>query len=167
MRTLMLLSAIPGSGKSTWARKYASKHPHTAIISSDEIRVELFGKVNDFRDEKLVWETYLNRLNEAYDIADDVTVIADATNLQNKYRKYYHDMTPKFDRHVLVLFDVPYEICWIQNKMRTGDRVVPDAAMEKLRLEMEKPTPEILSLYDEVIVVTDVAKAIEKIIHQK
>ena len=163
----MLLSAIPGSGKSTWARKYASKHPHTVIISSDEIRVELFGKVNDFRDEKLVWETYLNRLNESYDIADDVTVIADATNLQNRDRKYYHDMTPKFDRHVLVLFDVPYEICWIQNKMRTGDRVVPDAAMEKLRLEMEKPTPEILSLYDEVIVVTDVAKAIEKIIHQK
>ena len=35
MRTLILLSAIPGSGKSTWARKYQKEHQNTYIVASD------------------------------------------------------------------------------------------------------------------------------------
>ena len=43
MKTLIVLSAMPGSGKSTWAKKYQEEHPHTLIISSDKIRYELTG----------------------------------------------------------------------------------------------------------------------------
>jgi predicted kinase len=152
---MILLSAIPGSGKSTWARKYQEEHPNTFIVSSDEIRVRLFGKVNDFRDEPRVWKTYLDDINRYAETYEDVTVIADATNLQNKYRKMYREGTPKFDRHVLVLFDLPYEICLIQNQMRTPDRIVPRSGMDRLKAEMEQPTPEIIKMYDEYVVVHD------------
>jgi predicted kinase len=155
MRTMILLSAIPGSGKSTWARQYQKSHPNTFIVSSDEIRVQLFGKVNDFSNEALVWKTYLDTINHYADTMDEVTVIADATNLQNKYRQYYRDNTPHFDKHVLILFDIPYAICLIQNKMRAGDRIVPEAAMERLKAEMEPPSPEVLASYDEYIVIND------------
>lgn len=132
MRTLIVLSAIPGSGKSTWARKYQKEHQNTYIVASDEIRYEFFGAVNDFRNEKLVWGTFLYRINRYAETLNDVTVIADATNLQNKYRRMYAELTPKFEKHILVRFNVPYDICLLQNKMREKERIVPEDAMLRL-----------------------------------
>ena len=48
MKTLMILSAIPASGKSTWAAKYQATHPNTYIVSSDQIRMEVTH--GDFQD---------------------------------------------------------------------------------------------------------------------
>ncbi len=152
---MFLLSGLPGSGKSTWANHYQKTHPHTYIVSSDEIRVALFGRAQDFSDEPLVWRTYLSKINEYSEKYNDVTVIADATNLQNKYRIAYRTSTPAFGKHVLVLFNIPFDICCFQNKLRSVGRIVPDEAMEKMRIEYEEPTPEVLTLYDDVIVVKD------------
>lgn len=159
---MIVLSALPGSGKSTWSNKFSAEHKNTHVISSDEIRKEFFGAVNCFKDEALVWQTFLDRLNSYVDSDEDVYVIADATNLQNKFREYYHEMTPGYDKHILVLFDIPYEICLLQNKMRSPDRIVPDHAMERLRREMEAPSEKVIELYDEVIHVTDIAKSLQK-----
>lgn len=158
MRTMILLSAIPGSGKSTWARKYQKEHKNTFIVSSDEIRLHLFGKVDDFHNEPLVWKTYLDEMNGYADKFDEVTVIADATNLKNQYRTMYVKLTPHFEKHILVLFDIPYEICLIQNTMRDKSKIVPVPAIERLNAEKEEPTPEVLSCYDEVITVKDFSK---------
>jgi tRNA uridine 5-carbamoylmethylation protein Kti12 len=155
MRTLILLSAIPGSGKSTWAKKYQKEHPNTFIVSSDEIRLQMFGKVNDFSHEAVVWKTFMDQLNNFAETYTDVTVIADATNLQNKFRKLYCEGTPKFDKHVLVRLDIPYEICLMQNKMRDKGRIVPEDVMKQMAEEMEEPSPEILAMYDEYLVVKD------------
>ena len=151
MGTLILLSAIPGSGKSTWARKYQEKHPDTYIVASDEIRKRIAGACNRFHAEHLVWETFLAELNAH--ACEDCTVIADSTNLQNAYRRYYFQNTPGYDKHILVLFDVPFDVCLKQNRMRTDDRVVPDDAMESLRKEFESPTQDVIDLYDEYLIV--------------
>ena len=160
---MIVLSALPGSGKSTWSRKFVEEHKNTHVVSSDDIRKEFFGKINCFDNEPLVWKTFLDRLNYPYDDSnEDVYVIADATNLQNKFREYYNVNTPGFDKHVLVLFDIPYEICLIQNKMRDSEKIVPETAMEKLRKEMEEPSDEVIKLYDEVIHVTEYNKTLMK-----
>lgn len=153
MRTLILLSAIPGSGKSTWAKKYQEEHQNTYIVASDSIRKELFGSEDCFKDENLVWETFRNRLNEHVEEMDDLTVIADATHLSNRLRKMYYELTPKFDKHVLVVFDIPFEISLYQNSLRT--RKVPVEAMYRLKKEYEIPSKEIEELYDEIIYVRD------------
>jgi predicted kinase len=155
MRTLIVLSAIPGSGKSTWARKYQKEHQNTYIVASDEIRYEFFGAVNDFRNEKLVWGTFLYRINRYAETLNDVTVIADATNLQNKYRRMYAELTPKFEKHILVRFNVPYDICLLQNKMREKERIVPEDAMLRLQAEMEEPDQATLAFYNEYRVVSN------------
>lgn len=152
MSTLILLSAIPGSGKSTWAKAYQKSHPNTYIVASDDIRVRVSGGLQVFDKEALVWETFLKELNAHVD-EKDCTVIADATNLQNRYRRYYWEMTPGYDKHVLVLFDIPFEICMKQNKLREKERIVSDEGMLSLLAEFETPTPEIIALYDEYIVV--------------
>ncbi len=155
MRTLILLSALPGSGKSTWAAKYKKANPKTKIVSSDDIREELFGKAQDFRDEGLVWRTFLERLNRYGEEDENATVIADATNLQNRYRMMYCLETPGFDRHVLVYFDLPFDVCCRQNRMRDEGRIVPQAVMERFQKEFEPISDEVKDLYDEVVVVRD------------
>ena len=149
MSTMILLSAIPGAGKSTWAKNYQKAHPNTYIVASDEVRHRVSGGIQCFQNEALVWETFLKELNEH--AGEDCTVIADATNLQNRYRRYYFENTPRFNRHILVVFHVPFEICMEQNHKRSADRIVSDEGMKSLYEEFEEPTQDIIDLYDEYI----------------
>ncbi len=162
MKTLILLSAVPGSGKSTWANKYQREHKNTFVVASDEIRKELFGSEECFIDEKRVWRVFNERLNEHVGDMDDLTVIADATHLSNRLRKMYYDLTPAFDKHVLVIFDIPFEASLYQNSMRS--RKVPLEIMNKLKAEYEVPSEEIENLYDEIIYIRDISSEAKKAI---
>lgn len=154
MKTMILLSAIPGSGKSTWSRRFVDKHPNTVIVSSDELRLELFGAVNNFDHEKEIWITFVERLNKASEI-DGIYAIGDATNLKNIHRAFYAKSTPGFDKHVLVIFKIDPEISKKQNKQRDPSRIVPDYAMERLINEYEEPNDEVKSLFDKIIYITE------------
>lgn len=151
VKTFYLLSAIPGSGKSTWAAKFKNEHENVYIVSSDEIRVELFGAAQNFSNEKLVWETFLKRIKEIARSNKDCYVIADATNLENKFRLYYYENTKEYDRHILVLFPLSFKQCQIQNRQRDEGRVVPYKVMGRLNKQFEEPNEEVISLYDEII----------------
>ena len=85
----------------------------------------------------------------------EVTVIADSTNIVNKFRKYYPESLPGFDKKVLVIFRKDFETLIESNKKRNIGRVVPDDAMERLWERWEEPTADILALYDEVIEIKD------------
>lgn len=54
--TLVILSGIPGSGKSTFAEKYAKEHGNAVIVSTDSIREKFFGDANLQYEEKLAME---------------------------------------------------------------------------------------------------------------
>lgn len=152
MKTFILLSAIPGSGKSTWAKNYQKQHPNTYIVASDDVRARVAGSMVNFEHEPEVWKTFLEDIH-AYGEIEDVTVIADSTNLKNEYRRYYLQQTPEFDVHKLVYFHIPFDICKIQNKMREKQRIVSDSGMESLISEFEEPTQDVIDLYDEFIVI--------------
>ena len=151
MRTLYLLSALPGSGKSTWARRFQQEHDHVYIVSSDDIRIELFGRADDFSNEPLVWETFLNRIHQYAEQDKDANVIADSTNLTNFYRDYYREQTPEFDKHILVVFDIPLEDVFAQNRMRKKEKIVPEEAMRKMAAQYEPLDNKVADAYDEVI----------------
>lgn len=152
MRTFILLSALPGSGKSTWAKQFAKEHPNTHIVSSDGIREKYFGSPTNFKHEKEVWEIFLRECNE-YGKEEDVYVIADSTNILDKYRRFYLENTPIFDKHVLVCFHIPYDIILKQNQMRPREKIVPEYAMERMKKDFEIPSEEIIDAYDEYIVI--------------
>lgn len=151
VKTFYLLSAIPGSGKSTWAKMYKNTHENVFIVSSDELRLELFGGVQNFSNEKLVWDTFLKRINDYARNHEDCVVIADATNLENKFRMFYFENTPLFDRHILVLFPLPFSQCVKQNKEREKERIVPYKVLERLNSQYEDPSEEVISSYDEIL----------------
>ena len=41
MKTLVMLSAIPASGKSTWAKWFKENNRNVVILNSDDIRMEI------------------------------------------------------------------------------------------------------------------------------
>ena len=150
MKTLIMLSAMPGSGKSTWAKKYQEEHPHTLIVSSDEIRYEVTGQTQDFSKQGKVWELFSLRIHECAEKYDDVTVILDALNDLNSLREKYVKENPEFDRYELVLFPRTLEQIKFYNKQRDDSSVVPDDQLDMLVNKWEEPSPEVIKLFNKV-----------------
>ena len=150
MKTLIILSAMPGSGKSTWAKKYQEEHPHTLIISSDQIRYEITGTTDDFSKQKEVWELFSLRIHEFAKKYDDVTVILDALNDLNTLRIKYVKENPEFDRYELVLFPRTPEQIRFYNKQRNERSIVPEDQLDILINKWEQPSEEVINLFDTI-----------------
>ena len=153
MKTLIVLSAPPGCGKSTWAREYRNTHPNTYIISSDEIRYELTGQLQVFSKQKEVWELFSLRIHEYAKKSEDVTVILDALCDLNSLREMYVRDNPEYDKYVLVLFPHTLEDMKRLNQMRDASQVVPEDVLITLYNKFEEPTERILNFYDEVLTI--------------
>lgn len=153
MKTFILLSAIPGSGKSTWAEQYRLTHENVHVVASDELRMELGGAYQNFEHEKEVWERFFSDICKYRDLSEDVTVIADSTNISNKFRKYYAENLTGFDRKILVIFKKDINTIKETNKKRNEGRIVPDYAIERMMQNWEEPDEDVKRLYNEIIVV--------------
>lgn len=149
MKQLIILSAVPGSGKSTWAKKYQASHPNTYIISSDDIRFELTGQYQDFSKQKEVWEEFENRLLNYSKQDGNFTVILDAVIDLNSLRKKYYDLGKDFDRKILVILRKPLELLKKLNKERKEEKWVPEDVLINLYNKFEEPTKDILEIFDE------------------
>jgi len=150
MKTLIMLSAMPGSGKSTWAKKYQEEHPHTFIVSSDELRYEVTGQKQDFSRQNEVWALFSSRIHEYANKYDDVTVILDALNDLNLLRTKYVKENPEFDRYELVLFPRTADQIKYYNKQRDFTSIVPDEQLEVLMAKWEEPSQEVINLFNKV-----------------
>lgn len=155
MKTFILLSAIPGSGKSTWSEEYRLTHKNVFVVASDQIRKEIGGAYQNLAHEKEVWDRYLNDIIKYRDFGDDVTVIADSTNIYNKFRKYYPEVLTGFDKKILVIFRKDLKTILDSNKKRDPGRIVPEKVIKRIWRNWEEPTQDVLDLYDEVIEVKD------------
>ena len=154
MKTLIMLSAVPAAGKSTWAKAYQKNHEHVYILDSDEIRMELTGGVyQDRSKQKEVWELFEKRMHEYANLHDDVTVILDALNDVNTVRYKYLSTTPEYDRKILVLFPTSLDKSQKYNGERPWPNKVPDDVLITLVNKFEEPSKEVLDLVDEVITI--------------
>lgn len=87
-----ILVGLPGSGKSTVAKKIQEKYPNAPILSSDSIREELFGttRFDEAGDEeiqrqsKIAYTVLYERAVEL--MKNDERVILDATHVQTTKR---------------------------------------------------------------------------------
>lgn len=152
MKTMIMLSAIPASGKSTWAKEYQANHTNTYIVNSDEVRMEItHGDFQDHSKQKEVWELFEKRIHEYAAKGDDVTIIIDALNDVNAVRIKYLSTTPEFDKKILVLFPNNLEKSRKYNNMREVAVRVPDDILVGLVNKFEEPNQEVKDLVDEII----------------
>lgn len=154
MKTLIMLSAIPASGKTTWAKEYQKNHDNCYIVNSDDVRMEVtHGDYQDHSKQKEVWELFEKRIHEYAMLNDDVTVILDALNDTNEVRLKYLTTTPEFDKKILILFPSTYEKSSKYNGERDEKVRVPENILVCLVNKFEEPNEEVLKIVDEVITV--------------
>lgn len=152
MKTFILLCGLPGVGKSTWAENYKKTHKNVYIVASDELRMEVGGAYQNFDHEAEIWKLFFDRIIEYKDKAEDVTVIADSTNIENRFRLYYGQNVTGYDKKILVVLKKNVDIVKKQNVDREPGRIVPDEVIDRMNAKFEEPTDEVLALYDEYVV---------------
>lgn len=155
MRELIFLVGIPASGKSTIAQKYYEKG--YKILSSDRMRIELFGDVNNQDNNTKLFSTLYSQARE--ELLNGENVVIDATNISSKKRiggiKTILNNTRRDKRQlnredVKVIAEIvacPYNECIDRNKMR--DRKIPNGVIENMYQSWQ--TPIIQEGFDEVI----------------
>ena len=87
---MVLLSGLPGTGKSYFARQMASRCP-IVILESDAIRKELFPKPTYETAEHARTFSALHRITEEL-LRQNISVLIDATNLIERNRKVLYNI---------------------------------------------------------------------------
>ena len=101
MSHIYILSGIPGSGKSTWARKFLKASPDTVVVSRDELRKSMYGYTEEtvgeyYKDipglrlgqkESLISKEFDSLVRRA--IRMGKSVIVDNTHVKFSYIKHY------------------------------------------------------------------------------
>lgn len=151
-----MLTGIPGSGKSTWAKNYAKSHPNTFIVDTDEVRKSVTGSYQIFPpDRHVLYDKMIAEANEYFSKASgDCTVIEDSTFTDNYRRQYYMERIKGYDKAYLFMMKLhDYSICYKRNKMRPEPKWVPEDAITNFINNYEDPTPEVSSFFDEIKVI--------------
>lgn len=133
--TFYMLVGLPGSGKTTIAKRIIESDPTVVHISSDAIRGELWGD-----------ESIQNNPNEVFKVMQERTiltlrqgysVIYDATNITRKNRRSILDMlAPWVNKQCLICW-APVEVCVERDKAR--ERTVGPAVIDKMLRRFEAP----------------------------
>lgn len=143
-KTLWLLSGIPASGKSTWARQFLhSVEPEMAIWHSrDMIRFAMLKEDEDyFAHEDEVYELFIEGIQASLDHPFRKDIIVDQTNLNDKARNKllsYLKIDPDVEI-VNVIFDVPLHVCLERNAQRTGREKVPNSVIRRMFYSFKYP----------------------------
>ena len=143
MARLIVLSGIPGTGKSTFAKKRLIQYSN--YISRDEIRFNLLRAGEDyFAHERQVWAEYIAHIADLLNEGKDV--IADSTNLSKKSRKkLFNDLDLFVNKDFTIeiySFKVPIQIALARNAHRERRERVPDDVLRKMEKSFIFPSYE-------------------------
>lgn len=118
------------------ARRTAALYDNTVIHSSDSLREELLGDINDQSQNADIFVELYKRVKR--DLKAGKNVILDATGLARKKRMAFIRELKHIDCYKeCVFFAVPFEVCCERNEAR--DRVVPANEMRKMHKCIQVP----------------------------
>lgn len=125
---LIMMIGLPGSGKSYRAKILAEEYDAN-VHSSDSIREELSGDIDNQDINDLVFRTLHNRIKE--DLQNGKNCIYDATNISYKKRMaFLQELQSIPCEKICILMATPYKECLKNNSNR--DRVVPEEVIERM-----------------------------------
>ena len=133
---VIILVGIPGSGKSTWISKQNLPYQ---TISTDQIRKELTGKVEDQSQNEQVFQLAYERLG--HHLNHQMSVIFDATNTQKIWRGRIIEIAKQYDAFTTIV-EIEDEVEIFLQRNRKRPSPVPEDVMQEQMDEFEKPTLE-------------------------
>ena len=144
---LCVMCGLSGSGKSTIARNSLDTFNNPVIVSSDTIREELTGKVEDQSKNDEVFKLFHERIRKNLENKHDV--IVDATNLTMKSRRAIMMKINGLDVHkICYIIPKPFEWCKKDNINR--EHPVPNEVLEKQIKRFQIPFKE--EGFDEIFI---------------
>ncbi|MDY7020052.1 MAG: AAA family ATPase [Cyanobacteriota bacterium] len=150
MSKLILMIGLPGSGKSFFAQKLRRNHPQYQLISTDQIRAELFGDENIQGPWLKIWSHVEQRFQQAVSEATDV--IYDATNTQRRQRKEVIAIARDigFQTIFAVWVNTPLEKCLERNQNRF--RQVPEEIILRMYRQLTDVPPTLEEPLDSLVI---------------
>jgi len=144
--TLVLMVGICASGKSTQAKALSEQY-NAKILSSDDLRVELYGDINDQDHNEQVFKELNKRVRDRLTFNENV--IIDATNINLKSRRKLLENVSKIDCYkIAYIMAKPIEQCLEDNIYR--DNPVPHHVINKMYMNFQVPFYE--EGFDEIII---------------
>lgn len=133
---LKVTCGIPASGKSTWA-KHNAELTGAILLSSDQLREELFGDANNQEKNAELFQELYKRAKELLNNGKDV--IIDATNINQKKRMHLCREFKNFEKN-LVYFPLLKEEAIERDNQR--ERKVGERVIDRMYLNFQFPTIE-------------------------
>ncbi|KAG5468358.1 hypothetical protein LSCM1_02338 [Leishmania martiniquensis] len=139
--TVLMLVGIHGSGKSFWAKRYTEMvHKSFVIVSSDAIRSQLTGTINNYTREDEVQEQLLKEVGKALELRRSCIVDDCVHTLSPEFRAKLKELAPdgKANRVVKVFSVKPsYAMMRIQSDVEEGAMVRCIPTITELEKEAE------------------------------
>jgi predicted kinase len=141
---LLLLIGASGSGKS----RYTSNKDNYFVVSSDDVRMELFGTLTRQNDEdnELVFKEVHKSIEHLLNMG---ATIYDATNLSRKRRIHFYNHTlpkmvhsyrkDKFKGVKAIVFIEPFSVIKENNKKKPSEQQVPKYDLIKMYQTLQIP----------------------------
>lgn len=146
--TVVLLCGAPGSGKSTFGKKFAEEN-NFVYLSSDTNRARLGKNEDDQSVSAKAFNLLKKEMNETLEQHKDVVV--DATFMSRKARKDFVQIARNHDSLVrAIVFNLDKSVIVERNNKRgeSGGRKVPEFIIDRMLSNYQEPTTE---EFDEII----------------
>ena len=153
MAKLIILSGVPGSGKSYFSHllRDHKKGGHVYIVSSDSLRDQVTGNQQDLSEDDLMWKLFFD-LARVYSKDPNGIVVLDSTNASRHYRiEAGSGLRGFFETIDLISFHMKPETIYRQNLDREWP--IPTEVLTQYIENFEYPTREDYAFFDHVYVV--------------
>jgi len=135
MSNLHVLIGLPAVGKSTRSKEM-SDELNAIVLSSDNLREELLGDVNDQSQNEMIFNELHKRVNQY--LAEGKDVIYDATNLNRKRRMHLIKNELKADKYFAYYFISTLGECLYNDSQR--ERKVGFEVLNRMYTSAQIPT---------------------------
>ena len=135
MSTMICLSGMPGSGKTTWAAEFLKKHPDFLYFSPDSYYERINGDECDRTDTFEIWMAMFRDIHIAEKNFNNVLI--DSDNLTYAQRNQWIEWFPYFDEHILLFLEEDYNTCF--DRVSKRRRTIPEIIMIEKMYKWENP----------------------------
>lgn len=139
MANLFIMVGVPGSGKSTFLKKYFKDKENVKIVSRDAIRFSLVKPDEPyFSRENEVQLRFWKEINKG--LAEGKNVFVDQTSLTIGARKKLLKNIYGYDKCIALIMPTSLQTSIEQNRQRVGRACVPEEVIQQMWNNYEDPS---------------------------
>lgn len=136
---------LPGSGKTTYLRKFAAGIG-AVYICADDVRAELYGDSRIQTDPEKVWTEVRRRATKALMKGRDVVIDGTHAKLRDRQNTLRACRSAVWIEGIWC--QAPFRVCLARNQCR--NRVVPYASMRRMRNQLYRTPPSTKEGFDRI-----------------